>query len=292
MTITVGAQIPAATLKHMTKDGPSNITTDELFRGKTVVLFSVPGAFTPTCHAKHLPGFVQHAAELKAKGVDTIACLAVNDVFVMAAWGKASGVDDSILMLADGNAEFTKALGLELDATGFGMGIRGKRFALVARDGVVYDGVGYDPAMLRTLPWLDGVKLLREGSGFARIDGMETAADLLSRAKFEAEPRYSTWRVVSLARFKEDGDIAVRTADGLTIIFGTREDFFRQLARLDLLLDTAAKAPAGQPAVREINLSLGSQVPVAFAAAQAEPSVRAAAPAAPAFPQLHIKITP
>ncbi len=163
---------------------------------------------------------------------------------------------------------------------------------LVARDGVVYDGVGYDPAMLRTLPWLDGVKLLREGSGFARIDGMETAADLLSRAKFEAEPRYSTWRVVSLARFKEDGDIAVRTADGLTIIFGTREDFFRQLARLDLLLDTAAKAPAGQPAVREINLSLGSQVPVAFAAAQAEPSVRAAAPAAPAFPQLHIKITP
>ncbi len=137
MTITVGAQIPAATLKHMTKDGPSNITTDELFRGKTVVLFSVPGAFTPTCHAKHLPGFVQHAAELKAKGVDTIACLAVNDVFVMAAWGKASGVDDSILMLADGNAEFTKALGLELDATGFGMGIRGKRFALVARDGVV-----------------------------------------------------------------------------------------------------------------------------------------------------------
>ena len=116
MTITVGAHIPSATLKQMTKDGPANLTTDELFRGKTVVLFSVPGAFTPTCHAKHLPGFVQHVADLKAKGVDTIACLAVNDVFVMAAWGKASGVGEEILMLADGNAEFTKALGLELDA--------------------------------------------------------------------------------------------------------------------------------------------------------------------------------
>ena len=110
---------------------------DELFNGKTVVLFSVPGAFTPTCHAKHLPGFVAHVAAFKAKGVDTIACLAVNDVFVMGAWGKASGVGDDIEMLADGNAEFTRALGLELDATGFGMGIRGKRFALVAKDGVV-----------------------------------------------------------------------------------------------------------------------------------------------------------
>jgi len=137
MTINVGERVPAATLKHMTKEGPSNITTEDLFRGKTVVLFSVPGAFTPTCHAKHLPGFVQHGAALKAKGVDTIACLAVNDVFVMAAWGKASEAGDQILMLADGNAEFTRALGLELDATGFGMGIRGKRFALVAKDGVV-----------------------------------------------------------------------------------------------------------------------------------------------------------
>ncbi len=137
MTINVGDRIAVATLKHMTKDGPANITTDELFSGKTVVLFSVPGAFTPTCHAKHLPGFVQHVAQLKAKGVDTIACLAVNDVFVMAAWGKASGAGDDIQMLADGNAEFTRALGLELDATGFGMGIRGKRFALVVKDGVV-----------------------------------------------------------------------------------------------------------------------------------------------------------
>jgi peroxiredoxin len=137
MTIKVGDRVPTATLKHMTKDGPANVTTDELLKGKTVVLFSVPGAFTPTCHAKHLPGFVAHVADFKAKGVDTLACLAVNDVFVMDAWGKASGVGENILMLADGNAEFSKALGLELDASGFGMGTRGKRFALVAKDGVV-----------------------------------------------------------------------------------------------------------------------------------------------------------
>lgn len=137
MTIKVGDKIPSGVLAHMTADGPQKITTDELFGGKTVVLFSVPGAFTPTCDAKHLPGFVQHADALKAKGVDTIACLAVNDVFVMSAWGKASHVDGKVLMLADGNGEFTRALGLELDATGFGMGVRGKRFALVAKDGVV-----------------------------------------------------------------------------------------------------------------------------------------------------------
>ncbi len=137
MAIKVGDRVPSATLKHMTKDGPANITTTDLFKGKTVVLFSVPGAFTPTCDAKHLPGFVQNYDKLKAKGVDTVACVAVNDVFVMAAWGKASNTGDNILMLADGNAEFTKALGLELDASGFGMGTRGKRFALVARNGVV-----------------------------------------------------------------------------------------------------------------------------------------------------------
>jgi peroxiredoxin len=137
MTIKVGDRIPSGTLKQMTKDGPANLTTDELFKGKTVVLFSVPGAFTPTCHAKHLPGFVGNIDKLRAKGVDTVACLAVNDVFVMDAWGKASGTGDKILMLADGNAEFTKALGLELDASGFGMGTRGKRFALVAKNGVV-----------------------------------------------------------------------------------------------------------------------------------------------------------
>jgi peroxiredoxin len=137
MTIKAGDRVPTATLKQMTKDGPANITTDELFKGKTVVLFSVPGAFTPTCHAKHLPGFVQNLDKLKAKGIDTVACLAVNDVFVMDAWGKASGVGEKILMLADGNADFTRKLGLELDASGFGMGTRGKRFAMVVKDGVV-----------------------------------------------------------------------------------------------------------------------------------------------------------
>jgi peroxiredoxin len=136
MTINVGDRVPAGTLKTMTKEGPQNITTDELFKGKKVVLFSVPGAFTPTCHAKHLPGFVQNAAALKAKGVDTVACLAVNDVFVMDAWGKQSNVGN-ILMLADGNGDFTKALGLELDASGFGMGTRGKRFAMIVKDGLV-----------------------------------------------------------------------------------------------------------------------------------------------------------
>jgi len=137
MTIKVGDRIPAGTLKQMTKDGPANVTTDQLFKGKKVVLFSVPGAFTPTCHAKHLPGYVADYDRFKAKGVDTLACLAVNDVFVMDAWGKASGVGEKIAMLADGNADFTKALGLELDASGFGMGTRGKRFALIANDGVI-----------------------------------------------------------------------------------------------------------------------------------------------------------
>jgi peroxiredoxin len=120
----------------MTKDGPQNVTTDQLFAGKKVVLFSVPGAFTPTCDARHLPGFVQHAAAIKAKGVDTIACMAVNDVFVMNAWGKASLVEDKVLMLADGNGDYARALGLEMDATGFGMGVRGKRFALIVDNGV------------------------------------------------------------------------------------------------------------------------------------------------------------
>jgi glutaredoxin/glutathione-dependent peroxiredoxin len=136
MSIKAGDRIPAATLKRMTKDGPANITTDEIFKGKTVVLFSVPGAFTPTCHAKHLPGFLRDVAKFRGKGVDTIACLAVNDVFVMDAWAKASNVGDQILMLADGNGDFTRALGLELDGKGFGLGMRGKRFAIVAKDGV------------------------------------------------------------------------------------------------------------------------------------------------------------
>jgi peroxiredoxin len=137
MTIKVGDKLPAGTLTHMSKDGPQKLSADQLFAGKTVVLFSVPGAFTPTCDAKHLPGFVQHADAIKARGVDTVACIAVNDVFVMNAWGKASNVTDKVLMLADGNGDYTKSLGLEMDATGFGMGLRGKRFALVAKNGVV-----------------------------------------------------------------------------------------------------------------------------------------------------------
>ena len=136
MAIKAGERMPAGTLKRMTKEGPKDLSTDELFKGKLVVLFSVPGAFTPTCDAKHLPGFVQLADQIRAKGVDTIACMAVNDVFVMNAWGKASGVGDKIVMLADGNGEYARALGLELDAKGYGMGTRGQRFAIIARDGV------------------------------------------------------------------------------------------------------------------------------------------------------------
>jgi glutaredoxin/glutathione-dependent peroxiredoxin len=138
MSIRAGDRIPAATLTTMTASGPSPMSTGELFGGKKVVLFSVPGAFTPTCSAKHLPGFVERAEEILGKGVDTIACMAVNDVFVMHAWGKSARAD-RILMLADGNGEFTRALGLELDATGYGMGQRSQRFALVADDGVVSD---------------------------------------------------------------------------------------------------------------------------------------------------------
>jgi peroxiredoxin len=137
MTIKVGDKLPSGTLKTMGKEGPQNITSDELFKGKRVVLFSVPGAFTPTCDAKHLPGFVEQATQIKSKGVDTIACLAVNDVWVMSAWGKHGNVGDRVLLLADGNGDYTRALGLELDARGFGLGLRGKRFALVAKDGVV-----------------------------------------------------------------------------------------------------------------------------------------------------------
>jgi peroxiredoxin len=136
MAIKAGERMPKGTLKRMTKDGPKDVSTDEIFNGKLVVLFSVPGAFTPTCDAKHLPGFVQLADQIRAKGVDTIACMAVNDVFVMNAWGKASGVGDKILMLADGNGDYARALGLELDGKGFGMGMRGQRFAIIARDGV------------------------------------------------------------------------------------------------------------------------------------------------------------
>src|ERR1700745_4229544 len=136
MAIKAGERMPAGKFKRMTKEGPKDISTDELFKGKTVVLFSVPGAFTPTCDAKHLPGFCQLADQIKAKGVDTIACMAVNDVFVMNAWGKSANVGDNVLMLADGNGDYARALGLELDARGYGMGQRGQRFAIVVDNGV------------------------------------------------------------------------------------------------------------------------------------------------------------
>ena len=136
MSIKAGERMPSGTFKTTTAEGRSDVTTEELFNGKKVVLFAVPGAFTPTCDAKHLPGFVQLADQIKAKGVDTIACTAVNDVFVMNAWGKHGGVGEKILMLADGNGAYVKALGLEFDGSKFGMGTRGQRFALIVKDGI------------------------------------------------------------------------------------------------------------------------------------------------------------
>jgi peroxiredoxin len=137
MSISVGDKLPEATFTTMTAEGPTQMSTADVFAGRKVVLFAVPGAFTPTCHMKHLPGFVAHAADLKAKGVDTIACLSVNDVFVMNAWADQSEAKDVVTFLADGSAEFTKAIGMELDASGFGMGIRSKRYAMLVDDGVV-----------------------------------------------------------------------------------------------------------------------------------------------------------
>lgn len=137
MAIKTGDRIPEGKLKVMGKDGPVNVSTEDLLGKGRVVLFSVPGAFTPTCNAKHLPGFIRQAGALRAKGVEKLVCLAVNDVFVMDAWARSAGVGDAIVMAADGNGEFTNALGLSLDARGFGMGMRGQRFALVIEDGVV-----------------------------------------------------------------------------------------------------------------------------------------------------------
>ncbi|MCW8086028.1 peroxiredoxin [Sabulicella glaciei] len=137
MTIKVGDKIPSAKLMQATAEGPREVTTEELFGGRTVVLFGVPGAFTPTCSAKHLPGYVSNAKALRDKGVDTIACVAVNDAFVMGAWGRDQGVGEDVTMLADGSGAFTKAMGLELDLTARGLGLRCQRFALVAKDGVV-----------------------------------------------------------------------------------------------------------------------------------------------------------
>jgi peroxiredoxin len=137
MAIKIGDRIPSTTLTEMRDGAPRAVKTDELFAGKRAVLFAVPGAFTPTCSAKHLPGFIQHAGEFSAKGIELIACVSVNDAFVMGAWGHSQGAGDKVIMLADGNADFTKALGLEMDATKFGMGTRSQRYAMLIEDGVV-----------------------------------------------------------------------------------------------------------------------------------------------------------
>ena len=137
MAIKAGDRIPAAKMRHMTKDGPKEITTDDLFKGRTVAVFGLPGAFTRTCSGQHLPGYVQNAEQLKAKGVDAIACVSVNDAFVMDAWGKSQNVADKVMMLADGNAEFTKAIGLEIDRSDVGFGLRSQRYSMLVRDGVV-----------------------------------------------------------------------------------------------------------------------------------------------------------
>ncbi len=137
MTIKAGDTIPNVDFAVMTADGPDTLTSNDLFKGKTVAMFGVPGAFTPTCSAKHLPGFVQNADALKAKGIDTIACVSVNDAFVMGAWGEDQKVGDAVTMVADGSAKFAKAAGLELDLTERGLGMRCQRFSMIVEDGVV-----------------------------------------------------------------------------------------------------------------------------------------------------------
>jgi peroxiredoxin len=137
MSIRVGERLPNVTLTAATPDGPRPTTVEEVFAGKRAVLFAVPGAFTPTCSARHLPGFLDKAAEIKAKGIDLIACVAVNDAFVMRAWAESQDVAEDILMLADGGADFTKAVGLEMDASKFGLGLRSQRYAMVLDDAVV-----------------------------------------------------------------------------------------------------------------------------------------------------------
>ena len=137
MTIKIGDKLPAGTLTRMTKDGPAPVSTDEIFKGKRVALFAVPGAFTPTCSAAHVPGFLKNAEALRGKGVDTIACLSVNDAFVMGAWAKDQKVGDEILMLADGSGDYTAQLGLTLDLTKAGLGMRSRRYSMLVEDGVV-----------------------------------------------------------------------------------------------------------------------------------------------------------
>ena len=137
MTIEVGDRIPDATLMQLTDKGPAPLKTSEYFAGRKIVVFALPGAFTPTCSNQHLPGFIQNADTIKAKGVDEIACLSVNDAFVMGAWGKAQGAGGKVTMLGDGNGDFTKALGLGFDGSGFGMGMRSQRYSMLVEDGVV-----------------------------------------------------------------------------------------------------------------------------------------------------------
>ena len=138
MAIKAGDRIPSMTLKVLGEDGgPKDIATDAIFKGRTVALFALPGAFTRTCSAKHLPGFIAHADAIRAKGVDAIVCLSVNDAFVMGAWGHMQGAGDKVMMLADGNADFTRAIGMEIDRRSAGMGIRSKRYAMIVTDGVV-----------------------------------------------------------------------------------------------------------------------------------------------------------
>ncbi|MDJ0980868.1 MAG: peroxiredoxin [Kiloniellales bacterium] len=137
MAMQVGDKVPSATLYHMTGDGPAAITTDEIFSGKKVVLFALPGAFTPTCSAQHVPSYIKNAAALRDKGVDTIACLSVNDAFVMGAWGEAHGAGGKVVMIADGNGDLARAIGLDFDGSNFGMGVRSQRYAAVVEDGEV-----------------------------------------------------------------------------------------------------------------------------------------------------------
>lgn len=137
MTIKTGESLPETTLTKVTESGPEQVSAADFFKGRKVALFAVPGAFTPTCSAKHLPGFVDRAEELKAKGVDEIACISVNDAFVMGAWSKASDAGQAVTMLADGNGDFAKAVGLEMDGSKFGMGQRSQRYSMVVNDGVV-----------------------------------------------------------------------------------------------------------------------------------------------------------
>ncbi|MFQ5784055.1 MAG: peroxiredoxin [Alphaproteobacteria bacterium] len=156
MTIRVGDRAPSATFHHMTDDGPAAISSDELFRGKRVAVFGLPGAFTPTCSAQHLPGFVAAADRLREKGVDTIACVSVNDAFVMGAWGRDQNVGDKVMMLADGSANFTRAAGLDLDLTARGFGLRSQRYSMLVEDGVVKalhveDGTGLKVSDAETL---------------------------------------------------------------------------------------------------------------------------------------------